>query len=128
MSRFECKALRDLARGAPCMFDFSGCDQTGSTSVWVHSDESQHGKGMGIKAHDYYGAIGCANCHAKLPNMPREWRELQMIFAMTRTWAYLWESGLIQVTGATPARITSYKPPSKILPRDLEHFERRRND
>lgn len=125
MSRYENKALRDLARGAPCMFSFSGCDRTGETSVWVHSDESDHGKGMGIKAHDYYGAIGCGNCHSKLPNLPREWRETQMTDAMERTWAYLWEQGLVQVAGSVPhgtARKANQKTLASVrIPKIIKH-------
>lgn len=113
---YENKALRDLARGAPCMFGLDGCDRSGETSVWVHSDEQRHGKGTGQKASDYFGAIGCASCHAALPNLQRMVRIEMMRYAMDETLAYLWTNGLIQVTGSKPRQVTPARTP-KILPR-----------
>lgn len=112
------RALLDLARGAPCMFCLPGCDGGGATSVWVHSDQQAHGKGKGIKADDFFGAPGCANCHAMLPNLTRLHREEAMQAAMEGAWAWMWREGLIQVTGTTPKREKGYQRPSKILPRN----------
>ena len=52
------KALRDSAADEPCVV----CGMTGVT-VWAHSNQSSHGKGTGIKAHDLLGLYLCSNCH-----------------------------------------------------------------
>lgn len=52
------KALRESARDEPCVV----CGMVGST-VWAHSNEIEHGKGMGIKAHDLLGLYLCHKCH-----------------------------------------------------------------
>lgn len=114
--RYENKALRDLARGAPCMFNLPGCDGGGETTVWVHSDQQWHGKGIGRKADDFFGAPGCAKCHASLPNLSRLHREEVMQAAMENAWAWMWREGLIQVTNK-PAREPAFKRSPKIVPR-----------
>jgi hypothetical protein len=37
-----------------------------STVVPAHSNQSKHGKGMGIKANDIYTVPACHTCHAEL--------------------------------------------------------------
>lgn len=32
-------------------------------SCWAHSNSLEHGKGMGDKAHDLFGAYLCQKCH-----------------------------------------------------------------
>lgn len=60
----ELPALRELVRGAPCTFQIPGVEHASfETTCWCHSNESRHGKGVGQKAHDIFGAIGCKNCH-----------------------------------------------------------------
>lgn len=60
-------AVRRAARGEPCTLCIPGvCNYDTETSVWCHSNRLEHGKGMGIKAHDIYGCIGCSACHAFL--------------------------------------------------------------
>lgn len=57
--------LRNEAIGRPCQFSIEGiCNGNPATSQWVHSDSQIDGKGMGIKARDEEGAIGCSACHA----------------------------------------------------------------
>lgn len=123
---FECKDLRDLARGQPCQFKIPGvCNHDDSTSVWAHSNELRHGKGRGIKAHDCYGAIGCSSCHAWLDNdMAASRSEKQAVFrdAFEATLLFLWTHGLIGVAkqGHLPVarrREPSISPLPKILPR-----------
>lgn len=36
------------------------------TVVWCHSNWAEHGKGSRLKAHDCFGAFGCAWCHAEI--------------------------------------------------------------
>ena len=40
------------------------CNHNPQTTVWAHSNKSLHGKGMGLKAEDQYGAYACSTCHA----------------------------------------------------------------
>lgn len=53
------KALRDSARDEPCV----ACGSVGTT-VWAHSNQQAHGKGMGMKSHDILGMYLCHLCHA----------------------------------------------------------------
>lgn len=53
------QALRDSANGEACVV----CETKGTT-VWAHSNEQAHGKGMSIKAHDLLGLYLCEPHHA----------------------------------------------------------------
>lgn len=56
--------IRQSARGEDCTINLEGvCNYNPETVVWCHSNESAHGKGMGLKAHDEHGAYGCSDCH-----------------------------------------------------------------
>jgi hypothetical protein len=54
-------AIRDSARGAPCMLEFPCCNHDPETSVWCHWEDESFG--MGRKAHDTSGFAGCSECH-----------------------------------------------------------------
>ncbi|MCL6559036.1 MAG: DUF1364 domain-containing protein [Firmicutes bacterium] len=54
------KKLRDSARHEPCV----NCGVDRGTTVWAHSNCQRHGKGIGIKAHDVFGAYLCGDCHS----------------------------------------------------------------
>jgi hypothetical protein len=59
--------IRRAAKGEECTLRFPGvCNYDIKTSVWCHSNRLEHGKGMGLKAHDEHGCIGCSACHAFL--------------------------------------------------------------
>ncbi len=53
------EALRQSANGEACV----NCGTCDGSVVWAHSNESMHGKGASIKAHDLLGNYLCANCH-----------------------------------------------------------------
>lgn len=55
------KKLRESAKHESCV----SCGADDGTIVWAHSNEQLHGKGMGIKAHDLFGAYLCYACHIK---------------------------------------------------------------
>lgn len=58
-------AITKSARGQDCTLKIpGGCCGDSSTTVWAHSNEARHGKGLGIKAHDHFGAYACWKCHA----------------------------------------------------------------
>lgn len=54
------KSLRESARDETCV----GCGAQDGTVVWAHSNEMQHGKGKGLKAHDILGNYLCYRCHS----------------------------------------------------------------
>lgn len=55
------KKLTQSAKHESCV----SCGADDGTIVWAHSNEQKHGKGMGIKAHDLFGAFLCHRCHEK---------------------------------------------------------------
>lgn len=61
--RWECKKLRDSARDKPCTMNSPWCNGNPATTVWCHSNFSEHGKSVGGKSHDIYGFYGCSDCH-----------------------------------------------------------------
>jgi hypothetical protein len=57
------KKLRDSARDEPCTMNSPMCNGNPETVVWCHSNFHEHGKGVGLKAHDVFGFYGCSGCH-----------------------------------------------------------------
>jgi transposase-like protein len=53
------KKLTESAKYEACV----SCGADDRTIVWAHSNSQRHGKGMGIKAHDLFGAYLCQKCH-----------------------------------------------------------------
>lgn len=87
------------AKGKECQFKIPGvCNGNPETTVWCHSDESEDGKGYGHKAHDIFGAFGCAACHHWYDNGPAPREEKRFYFnrAMKRSWKILWREGVIR--------------------------------
>jgi hypothetical protein len=64
----------EACRGERCYLRTPGCVGGGETVVPCHSNQSKHGKGMGIKADHIYTVPGCWVCHARLDQgvFPRE--------------------------------------------------------
>lgn len=78
------------------------CNYNNDTVVWAHSNRGEHGKGMGKKADDQYGAYLCYSCHQtydrqrKRPNhLTLEEVEDAFTMAMTRSRLILKDKGLI---------------------------------
>jgi ferredoxin len=64
---FRSQRLLNQARGRHCTIRIPGvCNGNPETVVAAHSNQLQHGKGMGIKAHDCYAAWACSSCHAEI--------------------------------------------------------------
>lgn len=59
------KATRDLCAGEQCYLRLVPCSGD-DTVVPAHSNQQQHGKGMGLKASDEFTVPACAACHAEL--------------------------------------------------------------
>jgi hypothetical protein len=60
MSNYRNRKLTESARHEACV----SCGANDGTVVWAHSNSQKHGKGIGIKAHDLFGAYLCYRCHA----------------------------------------------------------------
>lgn len=62
------QALRDMAKGRPCLLQFPDrCLNPGTeTTVAAHSNWSDHGKAGARKADDCYMVWACFNCHTLL--------------------------------------------------------------
>lgn len=60
------KDFLEACRGEPCYLNVEGVclgEHGRSTVVPCHSNQSAHGKGMGLKAKDNYTVPGCMACH-----------------------------------------------------------------
>lgn len=79
----------DVCRGERCYLRVGGVclgESGRNTVVPCHSNQSMHGKGMGIKAHDEFTVPGCFRCHAWLDqgSAPKETKFLTWDRAFTR--------------------------------------------
>lgn len=103
MSNYRNRALLDLAHHVnECQLQISGTC-TGYTvegSEPAHSNQSKHGKGGQIKAHDNFHVAGCHACHAELDQGRRFTREEKAEFWQAghdRTMLLYWRNGWIRV-------------------------------
>lgn len=90
--------MLDLAYELPCMLRLPCCE--GGVGEPCHSNQSRHGKGGAMKAHDCFFASGCRACHRELDQgrtMSREEKFDAWQRGYERTMLALWEQGLIQV-------------------------------
>lgn len=93
------RKLLDLAYHLNCTLMLPGCE--GTTGEPAHSNQSKHGKGGALKAHDCFYASACRSCHRELDQgktMSREEKFDAWERGHIRTMLQLWERGLIQVT------------------------------
>ncbi len=68
------RALLDLAYQLNCTLQIDGVCEGGPGEP-CHSNQSRHGKGGSIKAHDCFFASGCRSCHRELDQGKRFTRE-----------------------------------------------------
>lgn len=86
------KKMLAACRGEHCYLAVPDvCLSTSETVVPCHSNEQQHGKGIGIKAHDKFTVPGCMACHAWLDQGPAHrdtkfsvWREAYRVWEPIR--------------------------------------------
>lgn len=67
------------------------------TTVWCHSNWQEHGKGVGLKAHDPYGCFGCAACHDWLDRGRDPARRETFMEAVLRTYYLLFKNKRLRV-------------------------------
>lgn len=88
--------LLKLARDQQCVM----CGAQDGTIVSAHSNLSEHGKGMGIKADDSMIAWLCHQCHASLDqgsSMNRAERRDFILTAICKTYQSMWRQDLLKV-------------------------------
>ena len=93
MAYFRSRKLLDGAKDAPCML----CGIEDRTVVACHANG--FGKGMGIKAPDYFTAYCCYACHMQIDQskLSREEKDAMWLEAFVKTVAYWFDSGLVKV-------------------------------
>lgn len=90
------KKLTQLARDEECV----NCGAQDGTVVWCHSNLSEHGKGMGIKAHDCMGMFLCSICHHQLDQgfmWSKEEKRERIFKWICQTHIRLWKNGKVGV-------------------------------
>lgn len=93
---FRSKKLLDAARGQACVM----CGAMDGTIVSAHSNLMEHGKGKGLKAHDFAVAWLCHRCHSALDqgkDMSRDERRDFMLTAIVRTHLKMIDDAVIVV-------------------------------
>ncbi|WP_017907430.1 DUF1364 family protein [Xanthomonas sp. SHU 199] len=93
------RKLLDLAYQLDCQVQLHGICE-GGTGEPAHSNQSRHGKGGALKAHDCFFASSCRACHRELDQgrtMNREEKFEAWQRAHERTMLALWQLGLIRV-------------------------------
>lgn len=96
------QAIRDSARGEECTVELPGtCIGGTETTVFAHSNHGRHGKGLGLKASDEFGAYACVACHsvidgqAPAPHLSRADILRAFYEGMSRTRRILCAKGLL---------------------------------
>lgn len=76
------------------------CDTDDGTVVAAHSNQLTHGKGKGIKAHDWRIAALCFRCHFEIDqgsSLSKDERRDRWQTAHEKTLGLLFEHGIIDV-------------------------------
>ncbi len=60
------RALLDLAYTQPCALRLPGICEGGDAGEPAHSNQSIHGKGGALKAHDCFHVPACRACHREI--------------------------------------------------------------
>lgn len=91
------RRLLDLAKGQRCVM----CGADDDTIVAAHSNLGEHGKGMGVKAHDSMHAWLCYGCHSEYDqghSMTKQEKRDFILTAICKTYQEMWMKELIGVT------------------------------
>lgn len=94
---FRSPKLLQSAEGQPCMI----CGVNDGSTVAAHANRVSLGKGVGIKAPDYYTAWMCAVCHAladgRLGKLTKEEKWEMWVTAYLRTVKRWFEQGVVVI-------------------------------
>lgn len=100
------RALLDCAYQFPCSLRFPCCEG-GSSGEPAHSNQSRHGKGGAIKAHDCFHVPACRSCHREL-DQGRTMQRDEKFGAWDRAFddylPQLFQRGLLRVATAAEQR------------------------
>jgi uncharacterized CHY-type Zn-finger protein len=94
MTMIRSEKLLRLAKGQRCVM----CMADDDTIVAAHSNLQEHGKGMGLKAHDCMSAWLCYSCHRDYDTgflMSKEEKREYILTAICRTNIEMWRQGLL---------------------------------
>lgn len=100
--RIEIPKLLRAAKDEECQFQGPTCQGGTDTTVAMHSNMGEDGKGMGQKADDIYICFGCNACHCFLDGGYSnkgysQWQVEEMFHrGMKRTWRRLIEKGVLR--------------------------------
>lgn len=97
-NHYRNRELLDLAYQIECTLNLPGCEH--GPGEPAHSNQSRHGKGGAIKAHDCFYASACRPCHREIDQgrtMSREEKFDAWQRAHEATMLELWRRGLIRV-------------------------------
>lgn len=98
IKKYRNKKLLELAREMPhCML--CGKFNNGDV-VAAHSNSLLHGKGTGTKAHDFFVAFLCYECHRQIDqgkDWSREEKDENWRTAFDRSWIYMLTNDLVEV-------------------------------
>lgn len=92
------RKLLDASYQFGCMLRFPGCE--GGAGEPAHSNQSKHGKGGALKAHDCFHIPACRSCHRELDqgrSMERELKFAEWDRAFGLYLPQLFESGILGV-------------------------------
>lgn len=97
------QAIRDAARGEPCLVRIQGVCRGGTEhTIWSHAPLGAAGKGRGIKSVDIAGAMCCTACDAVVdgqaplpPGATRQSVLLDWFMGHMRSLVRLGEKGLL---------------------------------
>jgi len=92
------RKLLDASYQFECMLRFPGCE--GGAGEPAHSNQSKHGKGGALKAHDCFHIPACRSCHRELDqgrSMDREMKFAEWDRAFGLYLPRLFEHGIIEV-------------------------------
>ena len=93
------RRLLDCAYDFPCMLRLPGCEG-GVSGEPAHSNQSKHGKGGAMKAHDCFHVPACRSCHRELDqgrSMDREIKFAQWDRAFGLYLPALFDAGKLEV-------------------------------
>lgn len=96
------RKLLDLAYKIDCQVRLPGICEGGPGEP-AHSNQSRHGKGGALKAHDCFYASSCRACHRELDQgrtMNREEKFDVWQRAHEQTFLAFWQHGFLDIKGA----------------------------